>query len=587
MKGNKCFGLLLLLSIMFGLSLSVSSDTNALKYPISTLSFGSPTYQFRKLNYFDNNQEYYGYFVKNNDLSIYSSRNESFSNGFNFPHTWRFTGSLDESTNSCSIPSFTSGNSDYYTDGVYNASLSGSSSEVYSILDPLYTSNSFGYFDSQNILDPIDSPFDLSIPLYSQLSDSSYFTSDSLCYIQDYDYNTISSSADPFPSIPKFDFSSLTNIPLVNGRLEYLKSDPYVYQFDKLYLSATDQINGVYYTKNGLSMSEIFGVNVPSFSIFTMNLNEFIQSSNFLSPDDSDSSVTERVYSFIIDGFIQFDSDYTLGENAGVILGVDNYYNPYLLSSDNNIESSFSINNHDIYELPSVHSDILCDLSENHSSTSVSDSIYFKCSYNPVLENAFSEEINFRFLNLSLSFNGDSLNSWNYNSFLNTDGDYKFIDFNIITNNDYSDSGWSGSSSGSGGNPGSAPGNINGSYTGGGSGSSSVADYFSSLRDLFNFNIFNPFLPLMNMFSDQSSCANIPIIAGMIHSEETQVCPWFPQSVRQILTPVISLASAMLVFGFFVRWLGASSGNFFEDSRGEVIGAKSSLSNSWGRRGRR
>lgn len=91
-------------------------------------------------------------------------------------------------------------------------------------------------------------------------------------------------------------------------------------------------------------------------------------------------------------------------------------------------------------------------------------------------------------------------------------------------------------------------------------------NYSSSLTNLFNFSLLNPFSGLFGLFSDSNSCASIPTLAGLIHSNETQVCPWFPSDVRSILTPVIGISSMMLVFGFVVRWLGSSSGNFFDDS---------------------
>lgn len=93
----------------------------------------------------------------------------------------------------------------------------------------------------------------------------------------------------------------------------------------------------------------------------------------------------------------------------------------------------------------------------------------------------------------------------------------------------------------------------------------SDSDWFSSLVNLFQFNLLNPFSGLFAMFTDSSHCVNIPIIAGMLNSTETQYCSWFPSSVRSVLTPVIGVSSIMLLFGFFVRWLGSSSGNMFED----------------------
>lgn len=91
-------------------------------------------------------------------------------------------------------------------------------------------------------------------------------------------------------------------------------------------------------------------------------------------------------------------------------------------------------------------------------------------------------------------------------------------------------------------------------------------NWFGSLANMFSFGFLNPFAPIFQLFSDNESCAQIPTIAGMIHSEETQVCPWFSSSTRSIVTPVLGLASMMLVFGFTVHWLGARSGNMFEDS---------------------
>lgn len=94
-----------------------------------------------------------------------------------------------------------------------------------------------------------------------------------------------------------------------------------------------------------------------------------------------------------------------------------------------------------------------------------------------------------------------------------------------------------------------------------------VADSsFNSLTNLFNFNFLNPFAPLFFLFTDNSQCVSIPIIAGLLNSEETTYCPWFSSDVRNIVTPVVGLSSTMLLFGFLVRWLGARSGNLFEDS---------------------
>ena len=85
---------------------------------------------------------------------------------------------------------------------------------------------------------------------------------------------------------------------------------------------------------------------------------------------------------------------------------------------------------------------------------------------------------------------------------------------------------------------------------------------------MFNFNILNPFQSIFNMFSYSDSCSHIPIIAGMLHAESDLYCPWFPSTVRQVLTPVISISATMLLFGFFISFLKSSSCNDTIDAGG-------------------
>ena len=146
----------------------------------------------------------------------------------------------------------------------------------------------------------------------------------------------------------------------------------------------------------------------------------------------------------------------------------------------------------------------------------------------------------------------------NYPIFYNS-SDIYFDDFYVITNDDDTPSSYSASVGMSGTNRSDAPG-----Y------SSVIAapadeDWLHRLTNLFSFNFFNPFAPIFTMFTDNSECASIPIIAGMLHSNVSSYCPWFSSSTRNILTPVIGLSSLMLIFGFLVRWLSSSSGNMFED----------------------
>lgn len=134
----------------------------------------------------------------------------------------------------------------------------------------------------------------------------------------------------------------------------------------------------------------------------------------------------------------------------------------------------------------------------------------------------------------------------------------------LVTDNDDTWSGISISPTPSGENIAFAPGY---SQLYGSSSPCSPGDWLCDLTNLFNFSFINPFAGIFNLFNNDS-CANIPTLAGMLHSNTSTVCPWFNSTTRNILTPVLGLSAMMLVFGFTVRWLGARSGNFIEDSGG-------------------
>lgn len=141
--------------------------------------------------------------------------------------------------------------------------------------------------------------------------------------------------------------------------------------------------------------------------------------------------------------------------------------------------------------------------------------------------------------------------------FFSTDSKWNFSSAYLVSDNDYTQ----GDSFNTDIN-----GNIWGINNGEPTGESDIS-WFDSFINLFNFSI--PSQPLglvLGGFTNQESCASIPIIAGMIHSNETQVCPWFSAETRAITTPVLTLFSGFLVFGFIIHWLGSSSGNFLEDS---------------------
>lgn len=81
----------------------------------------------------------------------------------------------------------------------------------------------------------------------------------------------------------------------------------------------------------------------------------------------------------------------------------------------------------------------------------------------------------------------------------------------------------------------------------------------NGLLGIFNITLLNPFAGIWEMFNS-GGCTSIPTIAGWVGSEDTVYCSWWPQSIRATLTPVFSISSMVLLFGFFVRWLGGGEG---------------------------
>lgn len=90
---------------------------------------------------------------------------------------------------------------------------------------------------------------------------------------------------------------------------------------------------------------------------------------------------------------------------------------------------------------------------------------------------------------------------------------------------------------------------------------SEQSDSMDELSGVFSFTAFNPFSPILELFGSGDSCVDIPIIGSWLNLSDTEVCPFFPTNVRQILTPILGIFSMMLIFGFFVRWLGGNGGD--------------------------
>lgn len=85
-------------------------------------------------------------------------------------------------------------------------------------------------------------------------------------------------------------------------------------------------------------------------------------------------------------------------------------------------------------------------------------------------------------------------------------------------------------------------------------------DQSSKLGNLFSFTAFNPFSGLFGLFTS-GGCKPIPTIGKMLNKPDATYCPWFPDNVRSVLTPVLGISSMMLIFGFFIRWLNSDDFN--------------------------
>lgn len=81
----------------------------------------------------------------------------------------------------------------------------------------------------------------------------------------------------------------------------------------------------------------------------------------------------------------------------------------------------------------------------------------------------------------------------------------------------------------------------------------------NNLGGIFNITLLNPFAGIWELLNS-GGCTSIPTLASWLGSDQTTYCSWWPQSIRATLTPVFSLASMMVLFGFVVRWLGGSEG---------------------------
>lgn len=459
MKGKKCFGLLLLLSIMVGLSLSVfSENTNAIQYSVDSF-MAHP-------------------FLGQDSLSIKLTENIPDLHPRNASH---LNSDYSSSNNKCKYrPNYGYSNPGY----------------SYSSTDIVY---------SGSFLPP------WTIPNYSP-TDSQRCNS-----MYPFGYS------DDYISVPSYDSDSVPFTMSINVSSML----PYNYMYNIIPFNNVRTVDGVdYYSR--FDISELLqNTTHPGDSEFTYYLDKI---HSFSLPLNFDASLEsfEVGDNITLAGRLDFSEGLTESEASNLFaeLRVVDISNDY---------SGFSP-----FTIP-------CTLSYfvNGSNNSVS----FYCSGNVPSGRALESGLyNFSFY-FGASTSGSPISA--------TPQSLTFSDFMFTFFNDPDTYGGSGSISGNGSFPNVAPGIARVD--------SENADWFSSLTNLFGFSFINPFAPLFNMFTDQSQCASIPILAGMLHAESSFYCPWFSSETRSILTPVLSIASVMLIFGFAVRWLSSSSGNMFED----------------------
>lgn len=496
MKGNKlCFGLLSALVTIFGLSLSVFSDVNALKH------------EYVGIPYFQTHIPYPDY-DSDSGVKYLDWNSNNFSGDYGSSLELKFEGDSHDSSYSSLSPRFSASYLSIVNLPPDSCQISPYDKEPY----PIFRFDSNDSVKTQLV-------FGINSRLYSSLS---------WPYSCEHDNH----------EIPNFDDSSIPAYPSMivcnrdTGAVcdglwatpEYYNSEilPYLYSSNGFYLkSKAIDSEGVHYSHT-FSFNDMFNNYIPTFSFLSLPLHDtdgyFLDSSNLYA-----GRSLEFAGSFEFDGSFSWHSDIATNGSyfkfitqAMPLHGSDDTYDSIEIDCTTNLITLDGL----------TRLDYSCPL------TLSKDYLLFS---NPHLE---------------ISGNGNYV--WQ------TDDVWRFADVFVVTDHDdtLGDS-FNGDITGGGTIVGDAQNDI----------STGSEDWFASLVSLFSFDFINPFAPLFNLFNNDS-CAQIPTLAGMLHSNETQVCPWFDSTVRNITTPVLGLSSMMLVFGFVIRWLGSRSGNFIEDSGG-------------------
>lgn len=500
MKGVFKCGPLLALSIIFGLSLVVCSDTNAKRYNILAIPITS-----------EESVDSYGGGISNQPFQI-GWTDFSGVGGPNF---------VPDLSIKDTARYFSSANDDSLSKCLYNGNRGNGIQMNSGILS--YQINSYlnyyvGDFPNQN---------------YYNLAKCN----------QTSEFGKSGHGNIPHPDFKEDSFYGLT--PVTTAFYKSLL--PYYYDYSHIYLSddAID-VDGVHY-KSSLKMSDVTnGVIVTKPSLITIPLGnartnivgemtegrqiEFDGVFNFRGATPSDPESFSWSPVFLEKGHFQLViNGLTSEDDSSYVNRVD-----CQLKTRSVQDSALNINEMQVsYTCPFIFDTDFLD-----------DNVYF-------------------YLDIGMGSDTPQSNERDNWWIFKTDKDWVYTTAFVITDNDSTPAEESWNADPTGNNLKEAPGSAIPLAEEGGS---SDADWFSSLTNLFSFNLFNPFYPLFTLFIGDESCAQIPTIASMIHSEETEVCHWFSSSTRNIVTPVLGLASMMLLFGFVVHWLGSSSTSVFDDA---------------------
>lgn len=506
MKRSKlCFGLLLALVIMLGLSLNVCSDVNALKHEyngIVTLRYAYP------------------------DISC-NNGSCSFDWSSNHFHDYPFNGTSLIVSKQGSAWDFSDDNRDnvklIYSASEVRCDDSSSSPCNLTHLNTMYhvssTNNVSGFsysFGSENFYLP------------SLVTASDPFASSNFYFVSPF--------GDRNPSVNNAFSGILTCDSLINGAVcpglwntaEYVASNvlPYPFSTSGFYLhSKAVDSNGIHYS-NTFSLNDLYS--------------------------GSFDKISSLVIPLMTDNDYFWNSDNLYSGRSFEFSGVFDFDGSFAWNSDLDSDSEFSIHLDGIKKSNgSFVQNLSYQCTTNLITVLDATQLHYSCP--------FTLQDDFLLLVPSLYINSDNSSCGDdscHKYLFETDDEWRFASTFLVTDNDPTPGpDFNSTIVGGGTIPGDAENNI----------SNDSADWFTSLTSLFNFNFINPFAPIFNLFNNDS-CAQIPTLAGMLHSNETQVCPWFDSSVRNIVTPVLGLSSMMLVFGFVIRWLGGSSGNNFTDS---------------------